>query len=337
MNCVRILAGLLFIAWLLTLAPGIESLFGSDGWFDKEGYREAARLKEYYEKTRLPGAPSVRMWSLLDVFGSDPALLQGFYWASIAVFVLFTLGLWTRLTAVLTWLSVVSFLGNPATRYDGDYLLALLAFYLMIGYVFLGQWSRPQTFLSRLLGSRDTFLLGRFKEDRPSHAANLAVRLLQVNFAIMIVISGLHKLQYGDWWSGAALWYPLHPPFETDAESLVSRPEARAYLVFLSVVQYVVLAWQIGFPLFAWWKRWRVVLLGGGVAGWIGSLFIWQLPLFGPAMLIGCLSYVTPEEWLWAAALIPRKAEARDQRSEVRDQRSEVRSQRSEVRIQKSQ
>jgi hypothetical protein len=225
---------------------------------------------------------------------------------------------------VLTWLVIVSFLGSPATRYDGDYLLALLAFYLMIGYLLLGQWSRPQTLFGRLLGSRDTLLFGqlRTRGQVPSYAANLTLRLVQVNIAIVIVVSGLHKLQFGDWWSGGALWYPLHPPFETDAESLVNRPDAKTYMFFLSLAGYLALAWQIGFPLFAWRRRWRVVLLGGAVIGWIGSVFIWQLPLFGPVFLIGSLCYLTADEWLWLSRFLPQRAAVSDERTAVSGQRS---------------
>ena len=52
-----------------------------------------------------------------------------------------------------------SFSANPATSYPGDYLLLILAFYLMIGYLLLGQWSRPQSPWSRLLGTTEGSLL----------------------------------------------------------------------------------------------------------------------------------------------------------------------------------
>src|SRR5439155_942848 len=85
---------------------------------------------------------------------------------------------------VRSWVGVGSFIVNPAVSDGPDQLLAVLAFYLMVGYVLLGQWGTRQTFLARLLGSRDTFLLGPRRPGRqPSHAANFALRLLQVHFA----------------------------------------------------------------------------------------------------------------------------------------------------------
>ena len=37
--------------------------------------------------------------------------------------------------------------------------------------------------------------------------------------------------------------------------------------------------------------------VGGAVLGWAGTAFVYQLPGFGPALLIGSLSYLTAAEW----------------------------------------
>jgi hypothetical protein len=115
-----------------------------------------------------------------------------------------------------------------------------------------------------------------------------------------MVTSGLHKLQIADWWGGLALWYPLHPPFQTTAEGLKREAaNASATLFGLSVLAYAVLAWQLCLPFFAWrsGRAWRVLLLGGAAIGWAGSVLLFKLPLFGPFVFIACLSYLRPEEW----------------------------------------
>ena len=300
LHALRLFAGLLFIAWLLPLGGHLEAFFGMAGWFDREAYLEASRLGDF----------PVPMWSLLYWIGNSSTMLRTIYWLAIAVFALFALGLCTRITAVLTWVFVVSFLASPAAGYDADYLLGLLAFYLMVGYLLLGQWSRPQTPLSRVLGWTAPWITqlfgGKTKEDEgPSYAANLALRLLQVHFAIVVVASALHKLQMGDWWRGMALWYPLHPPFEMTQEILQNEQASiSSHLFLLSLAQYLVLAWQLAFPIFAWRKSWRLVLLGGAAIGWLGSFFIFKLPLFGPIYLLGCLSYVTAAEWHGLTGLV---------------------------------
>jgi hypothetical protein len=297
-----VLAGLLFIAWLLPFAGHEAEFLGPHGWFDLTAYREASHL--------LDGPPIPLGWSALYVCGNDVVLLRAFYWLSLAVLALFTLGLWTRVTGVLTWVIVVSFAACPAMSYDGDALLGILAFYLMAGYLLLGQWDGGLSLRERLLGPDGTWLFARRPEGGrpPSYAANLAVRLIQVHFAIVFVVAGLHKLQFGDWWYGVALWYALHPAPQTTPEALRAYQGWQMfYLQMLSLTGYLVLAWQIGFPLFAWRRRWRPVLLGGALVGWLGTSLVYRLPLFGPVVVIACLSYLTPAEWLavtgWARRL----------------------------------
>jgi hypothetical protein len=293
LHALRVLAGLLFLSWLLPFAGHVEALFSLQGWFDAEAYRQASVLTEEM--------PMPIGWSLLYLAG-DATVLQVLYWGAIAVFLLFTLGVATRVTAVLSWVLILSFLANPATRSEADYLLGILAFYLMIGYVLLGQWSGQLSLVERILGSWDSFLLGA-RTAPQSYAANLAIRLLQVHFALIVFTSGMHKLQFGAWWSGVAFWYPLHPPYSTTEAELIALAGRRdSYLFLLSLAQYLVLAWQIGFPLFAWrGGRWRWLLLAGAVVGWVGSFWLYQQPLVGPVYAIGCLSFLTAAEWqrLW--------------------------------------
>jgi hypothetical protein len=285
LHTLRFLTGLLLIIWLIIFAGHQTSFFGLAGWVDREA---AARLRSDF----LTG------WSVLNLFDSNATWVNTVFCISIPIIALFALGLWTRVTSVLTWIMVVSFIANPVTRLDAEPLLGMLAFYLMIGYVLLGQWNRKVSWPERILGGNRTFLFG-WGEQPTSVAANVAIRLLQVHFAIVVVTSGLHKLQSGDWWAGVAFWYPLHAPFETTPETLMAeRANANQQLFFLSLAQYILLAWELGFPLFAWRKRWRAVLLGGTVIGWIGSLAIYKQPLFGPIYCICALSYLTPAEWL---------------------------------------
>ena len=297
LHCIRFLAGLLSIFWLLPLANQYQAFFGLSGWLDRQGYIEASRI---------PGGPPVSFgWSLLHLAGNNPTLMAGLYWGALAVFALFALGVWPRITSILTWIFVVSFLANPVTQGEADPLLALFAFYLMLGYVLLGLWDAHESWPSRLAGPVLVWPLrnlaapdSSFEESRTSYAANLALRLLQVHFAIVVVVSGLHKLQSGDWWAGVAFWYPLHPPFQTTPESIEAEAaSASSKLFMLSLAQYIYLGWELTFPFFAWRRRWRLILLGGAIVGWIGALAIYGAPLFGPIYLLGCLSYLTPTEW----------------------------------------
>ena len=308
LHCVRVLSGLLFLGWLLAFLGHQAAFFSLNGWIDTEALHKMIRQPDL--------APAPIGWSILYLAGESPELFPAIYWGSILVLALFTLGVATRITGVLTWVIVVSFVANPATSFEGDYLLAILAFYLMIAYLLTGLRNGDLSLPERILGSSGHILFLRPGDARPSAAANLVLRLMQIHLAIILVTSGLHKLQLADWWAGVAFWYPMHPPFQTTAESLRREiPNAQATLFFLSLAQYLVLAWQIGFPLFAWRAGWwRAALLGGAALGWLGAVFIYRLPLFGPFVFIGCLSFLRPEEWAWlrqrAGTLVGSRAAA---------------------------
>jgi hypothetical protein len=304
LHVVRVLAGLLFLAWLLPFAGHLDGLFGMHGWFDEQAYADAAR--EFPEESQFFS------WSVLFLFGKTPPALTAVYWAAVAVVALFTLGVCTRLTAILAWVFLVSFTANPAIQFDADCLLTIPAFYLMVGYVLYGLRRPELSWAGRLLGPCDAWLFHRRTPveaavPHESVAANLALRLLQVHFAIVIVCSGLHKLQISQWWGGVALWYPLYPPFEaTVAAARTHVPDREEYLGWLSLAAYVAVAWQLAFPLFAWRPGWRrVLLLGGAAVGWLVTALVYRLPVFGPAIFLGCLAYVTADEWRRLLARLP--------------------------------
>lgn len=305
LHTLRVLVGLLLLGWLLPFAGHQDALFSLAGWVDREALQAAANVE---------GGPPVD-WSIFYLAGNNLFLVDVLYWLSILVILAFTFGFAVRVTAVLTWVVTVSFLANPATTFDADYLLVIPTLYLAIGYLLYGQFSRPATTMDRVVGPRSAWITRMFREgipEEPSHAANFAVRLFQVHFALILVVSALHKLQMADWWSGVAFFYPLHPPFQTRPDDVRAMlPNAQNYFFFLSLAQYLMIGWQLFFPLFAWKRFFRPVLVGGGVLAWLGSVFIFRMPLFGPFTLIACLNFLSPEELRglgqWARSVLPFK------------------------------
>jgi hypothetical protein len=192
LRVVRVCAGVLFLAWLLPFAGNLDAL-------RPPRMVRPASVRRSGEAAQRSAAPLG--WSALYLFGDSSSALAAYYWLSIAAIVMFTLGLWTRLTSVLTWLAVASFTAIPVLDYDGDALLLLLAFYLMVGHLLAGQRRTDLSPLARVFGELPAWLRRRTEEERRlSVGANVALRLLQVHFALVIVTAGLHKLQFGDWW-----------------------------------------------------------------------------------------------------------------------------------------
>ncbi len=300
LHLIRFLTGLLLLAWLLPLAGQVDALFGLQGWFDRQAFVQAAKLNQQ----TIPKPITRDSWSLLYPIGANPAALLAFYWGSIAVLVLFTLGVAARLTAIAAWLIVVSFTASPVFDMEADPLLLMLTLYLAVGYLLLGQWRRGWNPLQRVLGSGDWIVGWRWfhpsdSSSRASEAATLALRLIQVHLAVILVTTGLTKLQIAEWWSGVAHWYNLYTPLSTTMESLRARArDGDWFIAQLNVMAYATIAWQIFFPTFAWRSGWwRLLLLGGAVVGWIGLATLYRIPNMGPALLIGCLSYISATEW----------------------------------------
>ena len=316
LHVVRVLTGLLFLAWLVPLAGDYAGFFGVDGWIDSAAYIEVQEKNaDNAAKNLPPFSPNPVGWSLIfpltNALGEGSFVTDAFFGGSIVVLVLFTLGIATRITAPLTWLVVVSHTANPALHYDCDDLFIVLAFYLMIGYVLMGLGTWKLSVLEMILGPRDTMLSPLRRSDRVSHGAALALRLLQVHVAVIVFVGALHKLQFGTWWSGVALWYRMNAPQDLSPEVLRDmKPWAWTSLGFISLAGYILLGWQLAFPLFAFRRAWRPVLIGGAVLGWATSFLLTGVPYFGPLYLTFCLAYVSADEWAWLFGRVRPTTEA---------------------------
>src|SRR5947208_1171595 len=89
----------------------------------------------------------------------------------------------------------------------------------------------------------------------------------------------------------------VHPGRLAAADRRADVGDPDLYLINLSLAAYGILLWQVFFPLFAWRPRLRPLLIGGAAVGWVGTALIFRLPLMGPALLVGCLSFVSPAGW----------------------------------------
>ncbi len=294
LHAIRILFGILLLCWLVPFAGYVDDFFGMNGWFDQAAFAEANQ----------PGGELIdsQSWSLLYLVAQNGPALHAFYWSSLAVIVLFTLGFFTRITGVLTWLIVVSFTANPLIEVDTDVFIRMIAFYLMFAYLMLDLLRSDLPLWQRLVSPWNHWVGAMLKTNENSHrssAATVVLRLLQVHFALAMVMMGMYKLQVAEWWGGVTFWYPMHRPGETTLEAINAlRAKSESYLMSISLASYLVIIWQVFFPTFAWRGglcRW--VLLGGAVAGAVGLMVIYPIPLMGPVFLLLCLTYLADFEW----------------------------------------
>src|SRR5262249_20707482 len=83
LHVIRLLAGLLFIAWLFPFAGSLEQFFSIHGWLDPKAFAEAAPLSN---GTFFPS------WSILYLCSENVALLTAVYWISLALLACFAFG-----------------------------------------------------------------------------------------------------------------------------------------------------------------------------------------------------------------------------------------------------
>jgi hypothetical protein len=243
------------------------------------------------------------------------AAIHGFF---LIVMTMFALGLFTRITSVITWLGIMSYINRSQQILFGmDTMMNIALFYLVIGP------SGAALSLDRLLekrravrelekARRENGDAGKWEAilagPRPSSLANFVTRLVQIHFCFIYAASGLAKLKGPAWWNHTAVWYTIANP---EFSPTVFRP----YLWFLTQLANVRWLWEImmtvgtgftlfleiGFPFLVWRRVLRpymlilAILLHTGIAVFMG------LTVFGLFMMTLLMAYIPPEtvkRWL---------------------------------------
>jgi hypothetical protein len=218
------------------------------------------------------GSPHWR-WSLLAGL-EDPQILQAAAWVWVTATVCLTIGLFTRSSAITTWVLSTSFAGlNSCIDNAGDDIRRIILFYLMLspcGAVWsIDHWRQR-------LASR-----GAFAPGAPVFIYPWPLRLLMVQMVLMYFINGMFKLSGETWWSGTSLYYVL-------ADLTLARwSYAQVTVPFwlTKCLTWVVLIWEAGFPLWVAlpWTRKAAFLFG--VVFHLGIGLSMELGFFAPYAL----------------------------------------------------
>jgi hypothetical protein len=162
------------------------------------------------------GSPVFSLWFHI----SDPWEMRIAHSVILLIMVMFTLGLFTRVTSILTWLAAASFLHrNPQVLFGQDTMMNILLIYLMIANS--GGTLSLDRFIARYRAVRASLKRSGKIDDRTakflalppvSVASNFAQRALQIHFCFIYMASGLSKLKGGTWWSADAVWQTLVNP-----------------------------------------------------------------------------------------------------------------------------
>lgn len=286
LGMIRAATGLLAFWSLVVLGLDLPDYFGSDGWAEPSAVRAAQRSLTW------------SFWYLVPDGGLRAAWL-----ACLAVLALYTLGLFTRATAVLAWVIVVSTVRRvPVALYGFDQVISPLTLYLAATGA-AGQsvsldrtWRRWRQ--ARASAARPAAAGGGGRRVAPAEpavpaptvSANLSLRLIQLHLLVIYGMAGLGKLQGPSWWNGMALWGTM-----TAGEFVVLdfTPMAR-WPLLINFLTHASLALELLYPILIWIRVTRPLMLLGAVALHLGIAAMSPgLTEFTVAMLAANLAFVS--------------------------------------------
>jgi hypothetical protein len=216
---------------------------------------------------------------------------------------LFTLGLWTPVTGVITWLGALSYVSRAQTSLFGmDTMMIIALLYLAIGYLFIKPSANAFS-LDRLLWRWRMQREGRGAEiafhDTTSISVNFALRMMQIHFCIVYFGAGVSKLLGSSWWTGKALWgtvanYEFAPMNYRYYDEILTFIAQRRWLWEILMTSGVIytLTLEIGFPFLVWVPRLRWLMVVGAVLLHTGIALFMGLTGFGVMMLALLFSFV---------------------------------------------
>ena len=261
LGLIRVATGLLAFWSLLVLGLDLHDYFGSDGWAEPSAVRAAQHSLTW------------SFWFLVPDGGLRLAWL-----VCLGVLAFFTLGLFSRTTAVLAWVIVVSTVRRvPVALYGFDQVISPLTLYLAATGA-SGQAVSLDRFLRRWRQAREAAAappppagVGRRVSPAepsvplPSVSANLSLRLIQLHLLVIYGMAGLGKLQGPSWWNGMAIWGTM-----TAGEFVVFdfTPMAR-WPLLINLLTHVSLALELLYPILIWIRITRpLMLLGAAACTW---------------------------------------------------------------------
>ena len=185
--------------------------------FERErriGYLELWGFDERF--AHRTGTPVFSIWYHV----TEPTEIMVVHAFILVVMAMFTAGLFTRFTSVLTWLAVLSYLHrNPQVLFGQDTMMNIVLIYLMIANSgaalsldrVIARYRAARASVARS-GGIDAPAAAFLAGPSPSLACGFAQRMLQVHFCFIYMASGLSKLKGGSWWSADAMWFTLVNP-----------------------------------------------------------------------------------------------------------------------------
>lgn len=287
---IRLLTGVVALYLQLTLAFDLGHFFGP------EGYLPLRTSIDWYEWFIDTGGEPMLKYSYLSYLRT-PGQLAAAHWIGMGVLLLFTAGLFTRVTSVLSLIIMLSYFHRaPMITAQVEPIIAMLMFYLCLGpagaAISVDAWLRERKLRADLRLKPEEALAVQ-----PRWGATVVLRLIQIHLCAFYVMAFLAKVSGGGlgnvWLRGEAMWWVISEP----DMPLVDFTWLARFPVLIDVWTFAVLLFEALFPLLVWNRLLRPIMLAISVPMWILLGLATGLTTYAAVMLIGGLAFVDPA-WL---------------------------------------
>ncbi len=273
-SCDPSMAAVLRIGFAALLLVYVSLLaVDSSKWFSDEGVLKADTAQYLYQ---------YRHWSIFFVLPATPQVVQICFAILLLQSCLLMAGCWSRfqIACVFIWLVSIHH-RNPLILDAEDTVFRSLAF-LMIFLPLDQAWS-----IGRVLSRRPS----------PGNSAETAwaIRLIQVQMAVIYASAAWCKLQGATWRDGSALYYVAQM---SDYFGRFGLPESFLNSPWcVRTATWSVLAIEGLLPLALWLRPTRKYAIVAGIGLHLAIEACMDLFLFQWIMILGLLSFVKPDEW----------------------------------------
>lgn len=212
------------------------------------------------------------------------AALEVWFWSSVAVCTLGLVGCASRVSVVLTYLSMALFRErDPFMTFGADLVMNCIGLWLM--FLDTGRtWSVDAVLLR-----------GRARRTLGDGRVELwPARAIQIQIALVYLVTGLKKLQTPPWQDGSAVYYALQVGNVMKGHAPPWILDHHAALAFLN---YATLFIEIGAPFMLFFRPLRAWAFLLCVLMHTGIDLLMSIRFFSLAMYVGFLAFLDAADW----------------------------------------
>ncbi|HMO14295.1 MAG TPA: HTTM domain-containing protein [Pirellulaceae bacterium] len=262
----RILVGIMLVYTHCVWSKELMTFFADSGVLARD-YTQALHGNSWFA------------WSHFYWFQS-PTMLWVVHAFAIVIFAMFTLGIFTRATGILSFLLVVSYANRAAGALFGlDQMNAYLTMYLAIapcGHALsVDAWMRTKRGLAPL--------------PQVTTWANVAIRLLQCHLCVIYFFAGTGKLLGPAWWGGEAIWMS----FASYEYQSIDMTWMVHYPLVMNAITLSTLLWEVSYAYLVWPKMTRPIMVGMAILVHAGIGLTMGMITFGYIMIVANVAFIS--------------------------------------------